>query len=990
MEHTNAAQVAAVLGAIGVVLVLVPRGRALPLLGFGLLGGATAGLGWWLVGDDDLRRIFGEPAGIALLALGAVAALLGAFALVRYPAFAPVALLLAAPFRVPVEVGDEDAFLLLPLYLVLASTVLALAYRTLRGDRLPAPPWLLALPIAAFAGFLALSFLWTWDEREGAIELAFFVFPFVAGFAVVARSPLAAWLPRALLATLVGLGAVFAAIGLWQAQTRTLFFAPSLEVANAYTSFFRVTALFKDPSLYGRYLVVPIVVLLVVLLLRRNGRVEWIAVAGLIAFLFAGLYFSYSQSSFVALFATTVAVAFLAGDRRTRIVLIACAAAATLAAGALAAQSIDGRSAQDVTSGRSRLVSITIDAFQMRPVAGVGIGGQPQASAEAAGRPSSRRNASHTTPLTVLAELGVIGFALYAWLLGAAAWGLYLVAKRDRALGIGLAAVLLVVTVHSFLYAGFFEDPLVWGVLGLTAATLAAGPPPRAGHSGAAGTLNVRRATGAQLMPRALKWIIVAVAALVLALAGAAIGLWLANDTPSGALDTELEDVTVTPAKPVLPPPPKPEPKPELVSDRRCWLEFGGNPRRSLARPDAQLGLPRAKPMWLRSLGDYIEFPGVYCDGTFYVNTVAGSTYAIEAETGKVRWRRQVGGTLPSSPAIDGPRLFVASQAGTVTALDRARGRVLWRVQTGGKVESSPVVVNGLVYFGSHDGRLFAVYARTGRIRWAYQTAGRINASPSVFGGQACVDDVCRLHPLRERAHRPRALDDVRPPRRLPLRELLREPLVGREEDLLGRALGQGRGARRAERCHRLDRAGRRPRLHDAGRRERACLRGWLRRPAAGVLGHRRGRAVEQLGRRQDPRGAGRHRPPRLRDDEAEPDVGGAGHQWLDRVEAAARALLAGDRDRADLLLHAQRAPDRLPREKRPAGDAQRVRCRLEAEETRAGRGHGSSGSVTITSALSAWRPTTTTTRYSPGSCGARSLSTPVRPIPAWPAKSHR
>ncbi len=484
MEHTNAAQVAAVLGAIGVVLVLVPRGRVLPLIGFGLLGGATVGLGWWLVGSDELRLLFREPTGLALVAVGVVAATLGAIALARYPELVPVALLLAAPFRVPVDVGNEDAFLLLPLYLVLASAVLAFAYRTLRGDRTPAPPLFLALPITAFAGFLALSFLWTWDEREGAIELAFFVFPFVAGFAVVARSPLAAWLPRALLATLVGLGVLFSAIGLWQAQTKTLFFAPSLEVANAYTSFFRVTALFKDPSLYGRYLVVPIVVLLVVLLLRRNGRVEWIAVAAAIAFLFAGLYFSYSQSSFVALFATTAIVAFLAGDRRARVVLIACAAAATLAAGALAAQSIDGRSAKDVTSGRSRLVTITIDAFQMRPVAGVGVGGQPQASAEAAGRPSSRRNASHTTPLTVLAELGVIGFALYAWLLGAAGWALYLVARSDRALGIGLAAVLLVVTVHSLLYAGFFEDPLVWGVLGLTAATLAAARPPQPGTQG--------------------------------------------------------------------------------------------------------------------------------------------------------------------------------------------------------------------------------------------------------------------------------------------------------------------------------------------------------------------------------------------------------------------------------------------------------------------------------------------------------------------------
>jgi hypothetical protein len=32
--------------------------------------------------------------------------------------------------------------------------------------------------------------------------------------------------------------------------------------------------------------------------------------------------------------------------------------------------------------------------------------------------------------------------------------------------------------VHSFLYAGFFEDPLTWGVIGLAAAALARAPAP--------------------------------------------------------------------------------------------------------------------------------------------------------------------------------------------------------------------------------------------------------------------------------------------------------------------------------------------------------------------------------------------------------------------------------------------------------------------------------------------------------------------------------
>ena len=176
------------------------------------------------------------------------------------------------------------------------------------------------------------SFLWTWDERAGGITLAFFVFPFVAGLATVARSPIADWLPRALLVTLVALGTLFAAVGIWQAHTRTLFFGRDVEVANAYTSFFRVTSLFKDPSLYGRYLVVPIAVLLVAILVRRGRTIDWVVATAFVAFLFVG--------PLLLLLAVELRRALRRDLRgrgrgrrcRTRIVLLACALVATLAA----------------------------------------------------------------------------------------------------------------------------------------------------------------------------------------------------------------------------------------------------------------------------------------------------------------------------------------------------------------------------------------------------------------------------------------------------------------------------------------------------------------------------------------------------------------------------------------------------------------------------------------------------------------------------------
>ena len=180
----------------------------------------------------------------------------------------------------------------------------------------------------------AVSLLWAEDLRQGSIELGFFIFPFAALVAVVARSPFPEWMPRVLGTILVGAELVFAVIGLWQAATHRVFFAHDLVVANAYTTFFRVTSLFKDPSLYGRYLVFGMVVVLVALWTRRLNVVDRGGADRRSCS--RASTFSYSQSSMVTLFVLTVAIVLVAGDRQARrAVVVACVVFSLLAATAL-------------------------------------------------------------------------------------------------------------------------------------------------------------------------------------------------------------------------------------------------------------------------------------------------------------------------------------------------------------------------------------------------------------------------------------------------------------------------------------------------------------------------------------------------------------------------------------------------------------------------------------------------------------------------------
>jgi hypothetical protein len=471
VDHGDLAQVAAVLGAAGCATLLALRGRVPYLVGLVVLAAAEVLLAWSLVPSRDLRLLVASPSRIAAIAALALAVVAAGVVLARFAFALPIAALAAAPFRVPVELGDQEAFLLLPLYGVIAAAAVGLALRALRGDVLVDLPRVLSWPSACFVLYAALSLLWSDDLRSGTIDLLFFLFPFAALVAVLARAPYWRSLPRSLGTTQVALALLFTAVGIWQLWSERLFFAKDLEVANAYTDYFRTTSLFADSSLYGLQLVLAIVVLLTALWV---GGLNLLSGVVLIAALWTGLFLSYSQSSMVALVVAALAVSFVAADRRSRLILAAGAAVFALAGVGLVAAAVRGDSADRFTSGRSGLVADTATVFFNHPVAGVGIGSQAKASREeAGGKRETRLNESHTTPLTVAAEGGVIGLLLYvAFLLGAAKL-LGTVHQLRPVLGLGLAGCFLVLFIHSLLYSGFFEDPITWGVLGVAAAALA-------------------------------------------------------------------------------------------------------------------------------------------------------------------------------------------------------------------------------------------------------------------------------------------------------------------------------------------------------------------------------------------------------------------------------------------------------------------------------------------------------------------------------------
>ena len=482
-----AAQVAGLVGALGLAALLVAPGREARLAGLVVWGGGLAVLGVYLLPDLSRSRLAAAAIG-GLVLSGAFA-----WALRRWPYLLAFATLACIPLRLPVDIGSDEVNLLLPLYAVVGGLALSLAWALLRGDDRARELGPVALPLAALVTWFGLSMLWTLDVRRGAIFLGAFVLPFgllAVGFARLPwRGRWLTWLWGGLVATALA----YAAVGGYQWVTRDVFWNPSVKVFNAYAPFFRVNSVFWDPSVYGRYLTVAVLASLAGILLGgiRGWRVA--ALYCVVAATWLGLLISFSQSSFVALVAGIVVAAAVAWGRRATLALVGLGAVtcSVLFAVPQIRDEIVGKSRSGVnriTSGRANLVGQGIRISLDHPVLGVGAGGFSREYARRLGIPGRdpKRVASHTTPVTVAAEVGVVGLGLLAWLAVAA----FLATLRGLGRGftsrvaLATGVVLVAIAVHSLFYAAFFEDPMTWALLGLVG--FVARVPKKAPRAGAA------------------------------------------------------------------------------------------------------------------------------------------------------------------------------------------------------------------------------------------------------------------------------------------------------------------------------------------------------------------------------------------------------------------------------------------------------------------------------------------------------------------------
>lgn len=131
--------------------------------------------------------------------------------------------------------------------------------------------------------------------------------------------------------------------------------------------------------------------------------------------------------------------------------------------------------------------------------------------------------------------------------------------------------------------------------------------------------------------------------------------------------------------------------------------------------------------------------------GGVYLADYLGTVYALDATTGKDRWRIATEARQSVEPVlVTAGNVHVGSGSALYT-LDAVTGTPKWRFAAGGEVVGAPVVADGRVHFGSADHVLYTLDAAGGQLRWKLATGGEITGSPVAKGGvvYACSKDRC-------------------------------------------------------------------------------------------------------------------------------------------------------------------------------------------------------------------------------------------------------
>jgi len=125
--------------------------------------------------------------------------------------------------------------------------------------------------------------------------------------------------------------------------------------------------------------------------------------------------------------------------------------------------------------------------------------------------------------------------------------------------------------------------------------------------------------------------------------------------------------------------------------------------------------------------------------GTVVFGAEDGRIYALDAETGALRWTFDTGAPVAASILITGGKAIAGNLRGTLTALDLYRGQLAWEAETGAPIYANAIPAGDLVVVGNLAGSMSAFRTTDGMRAWKADLEGPVNSGGVLAGSTIYV-----------------------------------------------------------------------------------------------------------------------------------------------------------------------------------------------------------------------------------------------------------
>lgn len=170
-----------------------------------------------------------------------------------------------------------------------------------------------------------------------------------------------------------------------------------------------------------------------------------------------------------------------------------------------------------------------------------------------------------------------------------------------------------------------------------------------------------------------------------------------------------------------------------IIADETVYIGSSDNGMTAFALSDG-------KPLWNYPVETGVLASAVYfqdTDGTasLFFGDSEGILYALDARTGKERWKFKTEGTIDNSPNIDREkkRVLVGSQDGTLYALDTTTGKPAWKYKSEDQIRCFPTIVERKCFVAGCDAKFHVVDLDTGTAVTKIELDAPTGSTPAVW-----------------------------------------------------------------------------------------------------------------------------------------------------------------------------------------------------------------------------------------------------------------